>query len=240
MKKDYLNPMIMRGAGFAGAVCLIACAATPMAASAQPPPYQGAYSTPGYQNDYVAGDIGFCFSANLGLSLMPDFDSSRYGVPGHFSPDAGVRFTVAPGFNFIRSDPFDFGAEFETGVIYNHLRSVTLAGNPMNYHGDFYQVPLLVNLVFKAHPTRDLTPYVGVGGGGDVSSTHLRDFDNGDDFHHHDRYKTDADPAVQAMIGVRYRVWRYMEVGAEYKYLADFSSSTIETHSILATFTMEF
>jgi len=237
MKKDYINPTVMRGAGVAGAISLLACVAAPDAATAQPPPYQGAYSTPGYE--YSPGDIGFCFSAGLGLSLMPNFNSPRFGVPGHFSPDAGVGFSVAPGFNFVRSDPFDLGVEFETGTIYNHLRSVTLEGNPYNYHGDFYQVPLLVNLVFKAHPTRYLTPYVGVGGGGDVSEAGLHDYYNGY-YYYHEHYKTDADPAVQAMAGVRYRVWRFIQAGIEYRFLADFSSSTIETHSVLGTFTMEF
>jgi opacity protein-like surface antigen len=239
MKKDCLNPIVKRATGVAGAISLIICTAIPITAGAQPvPPYQGSYATPGY--DYVPGDVGFTFSAGLGPSLMPDFDSSRYGVPGHFSPDTGVRFSVAPGFDFVKSDPFDIGAEFETGVIYNHLRGVTLAGDPNTYHGDFYQVPLLVNLVFKAHPMRNLTAYVGGGGGGDVSESHLRDYFYDNYYYYRNHYKTDADPAVQAMAGVRYRVWRFVEVGLEYKFLADFSSSTIETHAVMGTFTMKF
>jgi opacity protein-like surface antigen len=183
-------------------------------------------------------DLGFYFDADVGPSFMPDFQSSRFGFPGSFSARPGVRLGVEPGFNFMATDRLSLGAEFETGFIYNYLYSVKSGGSYTGLRGDYYQVPILGNLVLKYHPNSLIVPYVGVGAGGDFSSADIhtpgffgsRSTDN------------QISPAVQGMAGVRFRLNALSDVGVGYKFLADFPNSGryIGTHAVEACFTVRF
>jgi opacity protein-like surface antigen len=192
----------------------------------------------------AGNDLGFYFNGDLGPSFMPDFQSSRFGFPGSFSTRAGVRFDVEPGFNFLATDTLTLGGEFETGVVYNRLRSVTAAGSATPYWGDwgdwgdYYQVPLLGNLVLKLHPDSFVVPYVGVGGGGDASWARIRPHG----FFGFDNHSDEVDPAVQAMAGVRFRLAPNVELGVGYKFLAAFPSEGryIATHAAAASFSVRF
>jgi opacity protein-like surface antigen len=183
-------------------------------------------------------DLGFYFDGDLGPSFMPDFQSSRFGFPGSFSARPGVRLGVEPGFNFLAGDRLTLGGEFETGVIYNYLYSIKEAGSPTSLRGDFYQVPILGNLVLKLHPDSFVVPYVGVGGGGDYSRARI----HMPGFFDSETHNEEIDPAVQAMAGVRFRLNAICELGFGYKFLAAFPSEGryFGTHSASVTFTLRF
>jgi opacity protein-like surface antigen len=204
------------------------------------------YVPPTYVPMYEGGssrDLGFYLDSDIGPSFMPDFQSSRFGFPGNFATRPGVRFGVEPGFNFMAAGPLTLGAEFETGVIYNYLHSITDAGAATSLRGDYYQVPLLGNLVFKFHTDSIVVPYIGVGAGGDYSQARIDTpgfFGFGDGF---GQTRDDRiDPAVQGMAGVRFRINPMCEAGLGYKFLADFPNSGryIATHAVQATFSVKF
>jgi opacity protein-like surface antigen len=183
-------------------------------------------------------DLGYYLNGDLGLSIIPDFQSSRFGFPGNFHMDEGIRFGLEPGYNFLTLGDFTFGGEFETGVAYNRIASVWAAGLPTSSRGDFYQVPLLGNLVVSFHPCTFVEPYVGVGGGGDCTWARIHSWD----FFGTHMNNDEVDPAMQAMGGVRFRLNSLCDVGVGYKFLADFPSSGkyVPTHDILASFTVKF
>ena len=184
-------------------------------------------------------DLGFYLNGDLGSSFMPDFQSSRFGFPGNFRTDVGMRFSAQPGYNFLAARRLTLGGEFETGVIYNRISHVYDAGSPTPWRGEYYQVPLLGNLVLKCHASSRVVPYVGVGGGGDISwarihSPGFRDFGGSSN----DKF----DPAAQGMAGVRFHLNSISDFGLGYKFLADFPSDGkyIATHSVVACFTVKF
>lgn len=183
-------------------------------------------------------EIGFYFNGDIGPSFMPEFHSTRFGFPGRFELDPGVRFSAEPGFNFLATDSITLGAQFETGVIYNYISSVKNAGMNTNLRGDYYQVPVLGDLVLQLHPCPYVTPFIGVGGGGDYSAGRLHM-----QYFYHDY--TDSDifsPAVEGMAGVRFRINYCTELGIDYKYLAAYPnhSTRTDTHSVAASFSVKF
>jgi opacity protein-like surface antigen len=211
----------------------------PTSASAQP------YGVPIYYPPPpppppLLGTTGFYLGSDLGPSFMPDFQSPRFGVPASFSANSGVRFDVAAGYNFVRTDRLTLGGEFETGVIYNYLNTVWLAGSPTPLRGDYYQVPLLANLVLRLDPDSFVVPYFGIGAGGDDSSVriHLP-------WYYGYGYGTsndELDPAVQAKAGLRFRLNSFTDMGLGYQFLAAFPSEGryVGTHSVTASVSMRF
>jgi opacity protein-like surface antigen len=235
VKKLLSSPRELRTfSAVAGA--LLALGAT--IASAQTPPAPAyAPPTPVYLPS-SSHNLGFEFGGDLGVSVLPDFNSSRFGFPGRFSTRPGMSLGLEPGYNFLSSSQLTLGAFFETGILYNHIKSVRDAGVWTSLRGDYYQVPLLGELELKFHPNSIVAPYIGVGGGGDYSAARLHPAD----FYGVHSSSDRIDPAAQAMAGVRFRINSNADVGLGYKFLADFPSSGqyIGTHSALATFTMRF
>jgi opacity protein-like surface antigen len=183
-------------------------------------------------------DLGFYVGGGLGASFMPGFQSSRLGFPGSFSMRPGIRFSAEPGYNFMATDRLALGGEFETGVIYNEISSVSGSGSPGPLRGRYYQVPLLGNLVLTVHPNSFVVPYVGVGGGGDYSSARIRSLG----FFGYGTSDQEVDPAVQAMAGVRFRLNANTDLGLGYKFLVALpgEGGSIQTHSVMASFTVRF
>ena len=114
-------------------------------AFAQTPPV---YYTTAPSTGYSRG-LGWYLSGDLGPSFMQTFQSSRFGYPINFSPDAGLRFSLEPGCDFFATSRLSLGGEFETGAVYNRV-SVWPAGAPLPFRGESYQVPVLGDLVLNA------------------------------------------------------------------------------------------
>jgi opacity protein-like surface antigen len=195
------------------------------------------YIVPAYVPN-SGNDLGFYFDGELGPAFMPDFQSSRFGSAASFSPRPGVRLDAEPGFNFLAAGPVTLGGEFGTGVIYNRLCTVTEAGSAASYRGDYYQVPLLGNLVLRMHTDSLVVPYVGVGGGGDASWARIRS----PDYFGFVSRSDEVDPAVQAMGGVRFQLAANIDLGVGYKFLAAFpdEGKYIATHAAAVSFTVRF
>jgi hypothetical protein len=196
-----------------------------------------AYVSPPYVAD-SGKDLGFYFNSGLGPSFMPDFQSSRFGFPVNLHMDTGVRLSLAPGYNFLATSRLTLGGEFETGVIYNRVSQVLDANSPISLQGDYYQVPMLANLVLKINPDSSVVPYIGIGGGGDCSFARI----DKPGFRGCETHSDRIDPAVQGMCGVSFRLNARTEVSLGYKYLAAFpdEGKYIGTHSVMANFTMKF
>ena len=184
-------------------------------------------------------DPRYYLNSDLGLSIVPDFQSPRFGFPGDFHADDGVRIDLDPGYNFLNAGRLTLAGEFETGVTYDRISSVSIAGFQTPMRGDYYQVPLLVNLVASFHPISFVVPYLGAGGGGDCSFARIRTpfF-----FGYSSSNSDQVDPAVQAEAGVRFPLNPVCDLGVGYKFLAAFPSQgyNVPTHAIFASLTLRF
>ena len=129
---------------------------------------------------YVRTDLGFAFPNNLSSSQTLS-GSVLPGVTGNLanpsiSVNPGLRFDVAPGYNF--NDWL--GAEFSAGILYNgldHLNgsgSVTMDGSPtpvtvggdgVALTGRYLQVPALASAVFRWPGQSRWKPFLSTGFG---------------------------------------------------------------------------
>ena len=159
---------------------------------------------------------GWYLSADSGINILESFRG--------ISTEPGLRGDVQGGYALSLSPQLTLGAEMETGLLYNNIRS-------HKNHGEDTQIPLLGNLVLNYHLGK-LVPYLGVGAGGDYTSISA-----GRNVHY-----SNTDLAFQAQAGVRYEVCDHFEVGIGYKYLADFTARnvTISNDALLLSATYHF
>lgn len=227
-----------------GAVALAAAATASAQTQAAPPGYTTTshlYFWPGYtgQQPGQPGDI--YFDAELGGNLQQDMIVRNVGQKVPFDP--GEAFTFSVGGDITDA----LGVEFETGVNWNTIntsgsQSFLFAGN----NADLYQVPFVVNLIFRAPLPGGLTPYIGAGGGGVASTLEAG-------YRHNWSSDTDVTFAYQALAGVRCALNRHLELGVGYKFLGTPSHTWFAndpvlytpagqtfSHSILATLTLSF
>ena len=129
---------------------------------------------------FVRTDLGFGFVNNLNSSqslsgtLLPGVTGTISNPSISINP--GVRFDVAPGYNF--SDWL--GAEFSAGILYNgldHLNGsgsltvdgsttpISLGSGGVSLTGRFVQVPVLVSSVFRWPGKGRWKPYLSTGFG---------------------------------------------------------------------------
>jgi opacity protein-like surface antigen len=127
---------------------------------------------------YVRTDLGFGFvnnlsrNQNLSGSILPGVSGTLTSPSVSINP--GLRFDVAPGYNF--NDWL--GAEFSAGILYNgldHLNgsgSVTTAegtqtvgSGGVSLTGRYLQVPALASAVFRWPGTSRWKPYLSTGFG---------------------------------------------------------------------------
>lgn len=133
----------------------------------------------------------------------------------------------------------------QTAEIWNSVD--TLNGQSVSGAGlsvDIHQIPVLANLVYKTPVKSGFSGYLGAGAGGIASIFSV----SGEGTSASD---TDYTFAYQGMAGVKYQIAPNMDVGLGYKFLGTldhhwtlegegFSTTSLYTHSILATFTFRF
>jgi hypothetical protein len=228
MKKQYAK---LFGAGALGTFVVLAGANSQAQAQTQTQ-YGAPVYYPTYYND-SSSDLGWHFGADLGPSILQDFNSSRFGFPGHFSARVGERFSVSPEFDFFTTSQVTLGANFETGEIYNDINRVQEDGQSTSLRIHYYQVPVLAGLTLKFHPDSFVVPYIGVSGGGDYSLGRIHE----DGLFGTISSDDQINPAVEATAGVRFRLNSFIDFGFGYKYLAAFPSgnAAIATHAVLAS-----
>jgi opacity protein-like surface antigen len=126
---------------------------------------------------YVGPEIGAAFQQDVNLQDV-NFDTTILGADvlgsagGSLTMSAGIRFNVPIGYQPVEW----FAIEFAPGIIWNQLSSYNLALNgtidggaqqsitlPIDLEGSFYQVPLVVNFIFKIPTDSPWVPYIGGG-----------------------------------------------------------------------------
>jgi opacity protein-like surface antigen len=199
------------------------------------PPYQ-------YGNFYLNGDVG--------VSFLQDLTIRNLGTKVSFH--TGSRADLSLGYNIAKQ----LAVEFETGVIWNSLNADnSQVITPLADRINLYQVPLLANLVYKVPLAGGITPYIGAGVGGVVSTLDL-ETQTGPGFGHgYWRHPSDTDCAFayQGLAGVKFPLGWNMDIGLGYKFLGTLDHSWFEgdpnlftqtggtySHSVLATFTWRF
>ena len=129
---------------------------------------------------YVRTDLGFSFpndltsSQSLSGSLLPGITGTLANPSISINP--GLRFDVAPGYNF--NDWL--GAEFSAGILYNGLDNLkgtgavstqestapqTIPGQGLSLTGRYLQVPALASAVFRWPGQGRWKPYLSTGFG---------------------------------------------------------------------------
>lgn len=181
---------------------------------------------------YVHADAGATFIQNVGFRVSIPSLSGAFSQ--HFSP--GARGDVAVGYKLTDS----LAVEIETGALWNRSGSSV----------DLYQIPLLENLVYRAHLGNGWTPYIGAGAGavfgifsapvvqhGGTSAT-----DTSDD---------DVTFGFQGKAGISYAISPCADVDLGYAFLGSFEhhwnidgvhfdSDKIYTHAVLLSFCWKF
>jgi opacity protein-like surface antigen len=201
------------------------------------------YDHPWYDHRwYLDVDAGGSWTQDTWVKESP------FGSGGHIRFDAGARGDVDLGYQL---NPV-LAAEVESGFNWNSVRSIQ--GNHPDGGADanFYEVPILANLVLKPWHG-PFQPYVGVGAGAaasvfDISG--VTPFNNmalfGSDFN-----DTDWTFAYQGKIGFKFAICHNVDFGLGYKFLGTtdhrwsdhgvtLKTDNTYTHAIVADLTFRF
>ncbi len=187
---------------------------------------------------YVSGDVGAAWQQNV----------NAQGGNGTVNFDTGVRGDVTFGYNFCEN----FAAELETGVIANSISSI--AGNTLSSFGasaDIYEIPVLVNAIYKLPLKGGWTHFVGVGIGGAATYLTAQNVPLFGFGSHSSYSSTDFTFAYQAEAGFKYAISEHIDLGFVYKFTGTtdhgwsdngvtFNTDGTMTHAVLATFTWKF
>ncbi|MDE3100025.1 MAG: outer membrane beta-barrel protein [Verrucomicrobiota bacterium] len=184
----------------------------------------------------------------LGPAITQDTAIRPPGVysDGHMKFDTGIRGAVDVGYNLTPS----FAAEFDTGVIWNGIRSIhdnVVSGGAT---ADTYEVPVLANVVFKPFHGA-FQPYIGGGFGVAATVFDLSDPNGVLVFFGKSFSATDWTYAYQAQAGFKYAFTDNVEAGLAYEFLGtgdhkwqdngtQLKTAGFATHAIMATFTWRF
>jgi opacity protein-like surface antigen len=125
---------------------------------------------------YVGPELGVAFQQDVNLQNV-NFDTEILNAAvvgsagGSLTMGAGIRFNLPIGYQ-----PIDwFAVEFAPGIIWNKMSSYNLQLNgtidgdsvsttlPLNIEGGYFQVPLVVNFIFKIPTNSPWVPYIGGG-----------------------------------------------------------------------------
>ena len=182
--------------------------------------------------------LGPFFRTDLGFSFPNDLTSSQTltgtvlpGVSGSLanasiSVNPGVRFDVAPGYNF--SDWL--GAEFSAGILYNgldHLNgagsvntgsgsSIPVGNGGVAITGRYLQVPALVSSVFRWPGKGRWKPYLSTGFGFAYSQLQITEINNAQTS---DQFAQQFSPAFSVGTGFYWQVSDMVDFDAMYKLL---------------------
>jgi opacity protein-like surface antigen len=188
----------------------------------------------------------FYLDAKAGVALAQDtsVQASPFGNSGSIHFDTGFRADLGLGYNLCDC----FAVELEPGVVWNSIHQI--ASNRLsefNSSADLYQIPIMVNGIYKFPLHGNFKPYVGVGAGAVAGL-----FDGSNIPFTSSSYRdVDFTFAYQATVGFKYSVCQHAELGLAYEFLGTtdhewsdqgvtFKSDGTMTHAILATLTWKF
>lgn len=190
------------------------------------------------------------FGVDAGASFIQTTDlRDSDGHQARFNP--GVRADLTWG--LMLND--NLGLQLQTGVIWNHMKRIGTEVPPPpppatgeeiyeNGTGELYQIPLLVNAVYKFTPHNRFSPFIGVGAGGEAAI-----FDS--KFPTGNLSDTDFTFAYQAFGGLRYSLCPNANIALVYKFLGttdhDWKDGGLQvrteqlyTHAVVAALTWHY
>jgi opacity protein-like surface antigen len=189
----------------------------------------------------------FYLDGKVGVALPQDtsIQTSPFGNSGTIHFDPGIRADLGLGCNLCAS----FAVELESGVVWNSIHQI--GSNRLsifNASADLYQIPVIVNGIYKFPLHGNFKPYVGVGvgavgglfEGSSIPATTSSSYSD-----------LDFTFAYQGTLGFKYSVCKHAEVGLAYEFLGTtdhewsdqgvtFKSDGTMTHSLMATLTWKF
>jgi opacity protein-like surface antigen len=180
---------------------------------------------------YVGPELGVAFQQNVNLQNVnyeaTILDSKLVGTAGgSLTMSAGIRFNLPIGYQ-----PVDwFAVEFAPGIIWNKLSSYNLELNgsvdgspqesitvPLDLEGSYYQVPLIVNFIFKIPTNSPWIPYIGGGIGASYSYMNWTRISYGGDSEDYSNVDGSCwSLAYQGIAGLDYQIVDDVSVGLKY------------------------
>ncbi len=168
---------------------------------------------------------------DAGLALQQDITIQDTGG-AKLAFDPGVRLDLSGGLHLSKS----WKAEVELGFIYNSVSSVggESAGSDSP---DYFQVPIMANVIYTLPLRGPISAYAGVGVGGVYGLLWTDLFGSEDSFSF----------GYQGILGVKYALNDNLDLGLSYKLLGtvehDLGAATVDgtlSHSVLAVVTFKF
>jgi opacity protein-like surface antigen len=176
------------------------------------------------------------FDPNLGAIIF-SHGKSRFDV------DPGIRGDLSLGYHLNKS----LAIEAEAGVVWNP--------GPVSLD-NFYQIPVMLKVLYQAHLSDSWKAYIGGGAGGviGISDTEIR---SGVFLPPLSIHESDVAMGYEAETGIKYTPCRHVEMGLGYKFLGvdgyDFTYKSgrlgiysnvrlndLYTHTVLLSFTLKF
>jgi opacity protein-like surface antigen len=218
-----------------------------------PPPPPSPYVPP--PAPYVSSDSGPYFRMSGGPTFFETGTLQQFTTQGFSGPanqpvdfDVGYTFSGAFGYAFNKYLSLDF----ESG--YNEARINNIPGYFAN--GSYISnIPLLVNGTLSLPiPHTILVPYIGVGGGGSISTLYANALgDQGGNFTAFGSI-SETVYAYQVFAGLNFKVTRNISLGIGYKYFGtgdtsysyppgpnlNISFKGVRTHTVMFTFQSNF
>jgi len=188
---------------------------------------------------YIGPEIGVAFNSNLNAKTLSGsvglpFDYSVTGsVQSSLSVNPGIRFNFPMGYRPVEW----FEVEFAPGIIWNSLNTLTVgyqgtlldpdniavAGESGSFavqtQGGYYQVPLVVNLIFRIPTGTPWVPYVGGGLGASFNYMNITNYKYAPLGLNQNISSTDGSCwslAYQAIAGFDYEIDENVSIGAKY------------------------
>lgn len=173
---------------------------------------------------YVRAEAGGVYMQDLQVHV---------GTREEFKFNTGVRGDVVVGYNFSRS----WATELDFGVIWNKIDTYGDYSFAASQQADIYQIPVMVNYLYRLPIKGSFEAFVGGGFGAVVGLFHIND--QGLDFK-----DSDVTFGGQGLAGLKYHLSRQVDLSLGYKFLGttghkwtsgDFYTETAGTfsHSVL-------
>lgn len=150
---------------------------------------------------------GIYVKAEAGADYMQDLQVN-VGSKEKFKFDIGTRFDLVLGHQFSRS----WSAELECGMIWNSIDKYGNQSFPSSQPADLYQVPVMVNYLYRLPIKGSFEGFVGGGIGAVVDVFHVKD--SGLDFQ-----DSDLTFGGQVLAGLTYHVSSQVDFSLAYKFL---------------------
>ena len=149
----------------------------------------------------------FYVQAQGGAVYMQDLQVN-VGTHEEFKFNTGARADLVVGYKFSRH----WSTELDCGVIWNSFDKYGAYSFSASKQADLYQIPIMVNYLYRVRIGRSFEGFLGAGIGAVVTVFHIND--SGLNFH-----DSDVTFGGQGMAGLNYHLSRLVDLSLAYKFL---------------------